>query len=276
MPEGLIPFCGILVIGIGTASFIVYCLLTGLVLWRKRVNKEKLKRALEQEALKLVEVATKQIRERELQMKTITNTKALNELLVHTATQEDYDNFVLDIAEWVGELYRDYKFQFLQPAEEDFESGYAVVFQMFRPEKPELFDNLFKLAIDRGLTDAEINETFVKLVKEGKVLELGDIEIDERGTGMSSILQGDDLRLFITFVTPEYKEKKEEILKEREEKLAVENEKRAEADKKREAAYRAIVEASAVLSNMTKEVVEQHPELTEAYEEANKLYRESL
>lgn len=267
---------GILFIGVGILLYIIYWVILGITIWRKEVNKQRLKKVIEQEALVLIEVATNTLREMEIEMKEITNTKSLDQLLKTEATQEDYDAFVEEIATWTKELYKEYKFQLLQPGFEDYESGYAVVFQMFKEEKPELFENLFKQAIDKGLTDVQVNDTFVKLVKEGRVVDLGDVEIDEVGTGMSSILQGDDLRLFITFVTPEYKEKKEEVLKEKEEKLKVAEEKREEANKKREYAYATIVEASAVLKNMTEEAIKGNPELVEAYEEAQRTYRGAL
>lgn len=200
------------------------------------------------------------------------NKKNLGELLVTTATQEDYKEFVDALLPSLKELYKSYQFQLLKPNPGDFVSGYALGFQLFRLEMEETYDYLFRLAIDKGMTEKGITLMFAEAVRNGELFDLGDVSIIDFGTGVSSILSGDDLRIYIAFATPEYMEKKAEAeakaQAERDELKAKQEEMLA----KREAAYDTLEEATDVLSRMTEEALEQFPELDEQYNVVRDLY----
>lgn len=206
-------------------------------------------------------------------MNKIENTKTLTGLLHTEPKEEDYKEYVDALVGWLKELYANYKFQLLKPNPDDFQSGYALLFQVFGGENPELFENLFKLAIDKGLKDDGINKEFVKQVKEGKLVELGGAIISPEETGSSSILRGDDLQVFIGFETAEYQEKRLE--KEAEDK-AKQEEYKERQDKQMELqkeSYKILTEAASVLKQMTQKQLEDNPDFVEQYDKVQELYR---
>ena len=205
-------------------------------------------------------------------MTKLENKKNLSELLITTATQEDYKEFVDALLPSLRDLYKSYQFQLLKPNPGDFVSGYALGFQLFRLEMEETYDYLFRLAIDKGMTEKGITLMFAEAVRNGELFDLGDVSIIDFGTGVSSILSGEDLRIYIAFATPEYMEKKAEAeaqaQTEREELKAKQEEMLA----KREEAYDTLQEATDVLSRMTEEALEKFPELEEQYNTVRDLY----
>lgn len=271
---------------VGLASIYGILILVGLFLIIECVTRhfERKKQNLQEDALTIreefLEVYATEKRNLVQQIRTLEdviltkleNKKNLSELLITTATQDDYKEFVDALLPSLRDLYKSYQFQLLKPNPGDFVSGYALGFQLFRLEMEETYDYLFRLAIDKGMTEKGITLMFSEAVKNGELFDLGDVSIIDFGTGVSSILSGEDLRIYIAFATPEYMEKKaeaeakaqadrEEIKAKQEEMLA-----------KREEAYDTLQEATDVLSRMTEEALDKFPELDEQYNVVRDLY----
>ena len=271
---------------IGLASIYGILLLVGLFLIIEGVTRyfERKKQNLQEDALTIreefLEVYATEKRNLVQQIRTLEdviltkleNKKNLSELLITTATQEDYKEFVDALLPSLRDLYKSYQFQLLKPNPGDFVSGYALGFQLFRLEMEETYDYLFRLAIDKGMTEKGITLMFSEAVKNGELFDLGDVSIIDFGTGVSSILSGEDLRIYIAFATPEYMEKKAEAeakaQADREELKAKQEEMLA----KREEAYDTLQEATDVLSRMTEEALDKFPELDEQYNVVRDLY----
>ena len=271
---------------IGLASIYGILLLVGLFLIIEGVTRyfERKKQNLQEDALTIreefLEVYATEKRNLVQQIRTLEdviltkleNKKNLSELLITTATQDDYKEFVDALLPSLRDLYKSYQFQLLKPNPGDFVSGYALGFQLFRLEMEETYDYLFRLAIDKGMTEKGITLMFAEAVRNGELFDLGDVSIIDFGTGVSSILSGEDLRIYIAFATPEYMEKKAEAeaqaQAEREELKAKQEEMLA----KREEAYDTLEEATDVLSRMTEEALAKFPELDEQYNVVRDLY----
>ena len=271
---------------IGLASIYGILLLVGLFLIIEGVTRyfERKKQNLQEDALTIreefLEVYATEKRNLVQQIRTLEdviltkleNKKNLSELLITTATQDDYKEFVDALLPSLRDLYKSYQFQLLKPNPGDFVSGYALGFQLFRLEMEETYDYLFRLAIDKGMTEKGITLMFSEAVRNGELFDLGDVSIIDFGTGVSSILSGEDLRIYIAFATPEYMEKKAEAeaqaQAEREELKAKQEEMLA----KREEAYDTLQEATDVLSHMTEEALDKFPELDEQYNVVRDLY----
>ena len=271
---------------IGLASIYGILILVGLFLIIEGVTRyfERKKQNLQEDALTIreefLEVYATEKRNLVQQIRTLEdviltkleNKKNLSELLITTATQDDYKEFVDALLPSLRDLYKSYQFQLLKPNPGDFVSGYALGFQLFRLEMEETYDYLFRLAIDKGMTEKGITLMFSEAVKNGELFDLGDVSIIDFGTGVSSILSGEDLRIYIAFATPEYMEKKAEAeaqaQAEREELKAKQEEMLA----KREEAYDTLQEATDVLSRMTEEALDKFPELDEQYNVVRDLY----
>jgi len=271
---------------IGLASIYGILILVGLFLIIECVTRhfERKKQNLQEDALTIreefLEVYATEKRNLVQQIRTLEdviltkleNKKNLSELLITTATQDDYKEFVDALLPSLRDLYKSYQFQLLKPNPGDFVSGYALGFQLFRLEMEETYDYLFRLAIDKGMTEKGITLMFAEAVKNGELFDLGDVSIIDFGTGVSSILSGEDLRIYIAFATPEYMEKKAEAeakaQADREELKAKQEEMLA----KREEAYDTLQEATDVLSRMTEEALDKFPELDEQYNVVRDLY----
>lgn len=271
---------------IGLASIYGILILVGLFLIIECVTRhfERKKQNLQEDALTIreefLEVYATEKRNLVQQIRTLEdviltkleNKKNLSELLITTATQDDYKEFVDALLPSLRDLYKSYQFQLLKPNPGDFVSGYALGFQLFRLEMEETYDYLFRLAIDKGMTEKGITLMFAEAVRNGELFDLGDVSIIDFGTGVSSILSGEDLRIYIAFATPEYMEKKAEAeaqaQAEREELKAKQEEMLA----KREEAYDTLQEATDVLSRMTEEASDKFPELDEQYNVVRDLY----
>ena len=253
---------------VGLASIYGILILVGLFLIIECVTRhfERKKQNLQEDALTIreefLEVYATEKRNLVQQIRTLEdviltkleNKKNLSELLVTTATQDDYKEFVDALLPSLRDLYKSYQFQ------------------LFRLEMEETYDYLFRLAIDKGMTEKGITLMFAEAVRNGELFDLGDVSIIDFGTGVSSILSGDDLRIYIAFATPEYMEKKAEAeakaQAERDELKAKQEEMLA----KREAAYDTLEEATDVLSRMTEEALDKFPELDEQYNVVRDLY----
>jgi len=271
---------------VGLASIYGILILVGLFLIIECVTRhfERKKQNLQEDALTIreefLEVYATEKRNLVQQIRTLEdviltkleNKKNLSELLITTATQDDYKEFVDALLPSLRDLYKSYQFQLLKPNPGDFVSGYALGFQLFRLEMEETYDYLFRLAIDKGMTEKGITLMFSEAVKNGELFDLGDVSIIDFGTGVSSILSGEDLRIYIAFATPEYMEKKAEAeakaQADREELKAKQEEMLA----KREEAYDTLQEATDVLSRMTEEALDKFPELDEQYNVVRDLY----
>lgn len=234
----------------------------------KKDAAEALKEKLRLEVLKFTETLEESILEK------ITNKKTLTELLHVTATEEDYDLFVADLIPALKDLYESYQFQLLKPTPGDYQSGYALGFQLFRVEMAEQYDRLFRLAIDKGMTEAGITKAFIRAVKAGDLIDLGDAVIVDHGTGVSSILTGDDLSIYVTFMTEEYKAKKEEVEAEQREKAEKEEAEKEAYLEQRKKTFETLTDATDVLAKLTEEVRQSIPEEVDALEEEFELVRD--
>lgn len=207
------------------------------------------------------------------EMNKLVNKKTLTELLKTEAKEADYKEYAEALGTWVKELFEDYQFQLLKPAQDDLISGYALAFQIYRAEDPERFLELFKLAIDRGLTDEGINKAFVAYIQEGNVVDLGEAIISIEGTGTSSILRGDDLQIFISYETEEYKEKRVEAVAKQKEEADKHKEKVEKQRKLQEESYKILTEAGTILRQMSQKQLEENPEFIEQYKKVEELYK---
>lgn len=205
------------------------------------------------------------------EIKEISNNKSLSAMLVQEATEADYNEFVDKVSEIVRELYKNYQFLRQDPAPDDFVSGYFLAFQIVHEQYPVEYEYLFRLAIDRGLNPVKINEVFVERLSEGKVLDLGDTIVYKGVSGISSILQGEAVRVNITFATPEYYEKGKELQEKQIKELDDRKAKQAEEAKQKDAILKSLRVASEVLEQLTDEVAEKYD-----MEELVKKIREGL
>lgn len=201
----------------------------------------------------------------DLSQELLYNKKSLSELLVESTSEKDYTEFIEKVTTIVKDLYANYQFLRQDPAPDDFQSGYFIAFQIIRGEYPTEFEQLFRMAIDKGLDERKINKLFIEQVEQGNVLELGDCVIDPMGTGLSSILQADTVRVNITFAPKEYAEKKQVEL----DKLKAQSEQRVAEQKEiaqqKDQALISVRIATALLDELVSEVAEKH-ELTELVE----------
>lgn len=178
------------------------------------------------------------------------NTLTISEMMDKRGGEEDYNLFVDLVSEIVKEKYETFRFLRQDPSPEDFESGNCLIFQIHREEYPEVYETLFRLAIVHHLEEGEITKVFIQAVKDNAVIPIGDVEIQDIGTGISSITQGHDIRVLITFKTPEYIAEGEKV----KEKAEEEAKKKSVEDKKlssiRGEAVRAVNKGTAVINEM--------------------------
>lgn len=145
------------------------------------------------------------------------NNKSLLELVTAEAKQEDYDKFVDLLVEHVKERYKNFEFQIMSPEVHSYANNYTLSFTLSRHGDRELYNKLFRHTMAKGLKEDEINKLIKERAKAGDIIELGEgIEIDEGFTGGTSILDGQDMTIFIAFTTKEIRDKKEAKLKEEE------------------------------------------------------------
>lgn len=150
------------------------------------------------------------------------NDMTLASMLEETDDKSSYEHFVDVVSVITKELYKNFRFLRQDPAPEDYQSGNCLIFQVNRGELPVVYEYLFRYAVKHQLKEGEISKVFTERVRQGKVVPLGDVQVQEIGTGVSSILQAQDFRILITFKTEEYiekgKEQKEKAEKEKAEK----------------------------------------------------------
>lgn len=178
------------------------------------------------------------------------NKLTVSEMMEKRGGQEEYDLFVGLVSEIVREKYETFRFLRQDPSPDDFESGNCLIFQIHREEYPEVYETLFRLAIIHHLEEGEITKAFTRAVKDNAVIPIGEVEIQDIGTGISSVTQGHDIRALITFKTPEYIAEGEKV----KEKAEKESKKKAMEDKKlgsiRGEAVRAVNKGTAVINEM--------------------------
>ena len=203
----------------------------------------------------------------------ISNHKALSELLEVHAREEDYEVALDLVIRYITTLYEEYKFKLLKPQEGDYQSGYALTFTIDHntEESKEILETLFKLAIDRGLSEQELSDKFLEKVKDEEVIKLGDVEVD--GAGLSSVLSGEPVTAYIVYETAEYKQKREEQEAKQKEQQEIYEKAQEKQVKLREESHKALTEAAVILKEMNKEMVEANPEYLEAYEKVRELYQ---
>ena len=242
---------------------------------RNKLDKERAK--LQNEIKRISGIIRREVNKGEIlggdSVMELKNTNSLEQLLEVRAKEEDYD---LALEMLIGEVkrkYEEFQFKFLKPQPGDFFSGYAVTFEILPGKDSEFLHNLFKLVIGKNLSEGKLADLFVEEVKKGNVIDLGDVILDDTGTGMSSLLTGEPVTVAISFETEEYKEKRlereEEQKKEEEEQKA----KQAKFEELRMESHKALTEASVILKEMSAEIVKEHPEYLEAYERMRELYK---
>lgn len=207
-------------------------------------------------------------------LEVIQNDKSLENLLHTKAEEQDYEELVDFIVDKIQDLYKDFKFVLMKPQGNDYLSGYAVRFIIDPavPEDKDFLIALFKFTVDKGLEERKISNVFADKVESGDVLGLGNVYIDKPGTGISSVLTGEPLQVFISYETEEYRNKRLKVEEEKQElqdKQALEQEK--QQDNLREA-HRILTEASALLEELSEKLVEDNPEFIEAYTRVKDLF----
>lgn len=200
------------------------------------------------------------------------NKNNLGQLLEVKASESDYDVALEMLVKEVKDLYKDFHFKFLKPQDGDFLSGYAVVFELHPKGKDDLLHTLFKYVVGKNMSEGKLADLFVEEVKKGNVIELGDVILDETGTGMSSLLTGEDVTIVISFETEDYQAKRKEQEELEDAEAEEQKAKQAKFEELRVESHKALVEASVILKEMSKELVEKNPEYVEAYERVKELY----
>lgn len=241
-----------------TIVFITFNLLVSKVTSELHTLKMLAKEGLTDKAINLTSEITHILEGETNNMELIMNNKKLDELTNKIAKEEDYELFVEKMGELVKDLYANYQFLQQNPPEGDYTSGYFLGFQVIRAEYPLEYENLFRLAVDKNLNELEINKRFVKHVKEGKVLPLGDAIIDETQTGCSSILQAQEVRVNIVFGTKEYMDKQEQERKERQAKLEEERAQAMEVLKTKDDVLNTLRVTEALANELADEVAEKY------------------
>lgn len=194
---------------------------------------------------------------------TIANNHTLESMITVKPEETDYDTFVKVLTEAIKSDFENYKFLRQDPVPEDKTSGNCIIFNIFRDTHLEEFNYLFKLAVDRGLKDVDIIKHFQDAVAEGSVIPLGNAVVIKEETGVSSVLQGDSIRVMITYMTPEYAKAREEYIDSLREDAKAEQDKKVEAREEAERLYKIRVnaikeleEATTVLKAMREKAVE--------------------
>lgn len=136
------------------------------------------------------------------------NKHTLGELLSLEPTEKEYKDYVSMVGEQVAKQYKDYQFFMYEPDKNDLVSGYLLQFQILGHEA--VYEELFTYAMDAGLDMDKIDEYFYEALIAGEVIPIGEgIILEKEGTGISPIKSGDDVRVIISFVTEEYRERQE-------------------------------------------------------------------
>lgn len=175
----------------------------------KKENIEKNAMETIQEAKKWIEALDELKETGGIEMHTGVNKHSLGELLALEPEKKDYEQFIEMIGERVEKLYQDFQFFLYEPDSADLVSGYLIQFQILGHEP--VYNELFKLALDKGLDMDKIDDYFYDYLKEGKIFPIGDnIIIEREGTGVSPIKTGDDVRIIVSFVTEDYRNRQKE------------------------------------------------------------------
>lgn len=139
------------------------------------------------------------------------NSLTLQELTEVTDEPEAYTEYLEVITGIIKELYQKYRFIQGKPTIGDYQSGYYLSFTISRANLPTEYEFLFRTAISNSLNIDTVNSLFIDLVKDGSILDLGDVEITE-GTALSPATQGDDIIANIVFMPRDYYEKHLELV----------------------------------------------------------------
>lgn len=200
---------------LGIVVVVAFVRLLAIVLNRKDVKKQEQKVDVRvgKETLDTIQEAKKIIVDTEnnggMLMMDTKNNHSLGELLALEPKEEDYKEFIKLAGTRVTDLYEDYQFMLYEPEKTDLVSGFLVQFQILGHE--EIYDELFVMAMDRGLDMDKLDDYFYDILLEGNIIPIGEgITIVRDGTGISPIKTGDDVRVIISFVTDEYKLRQEE------------------------------------------------------------------
>jgi hypothetical protein len=195
----------------------------------------------------------------------IINQKSLSDMLETKATDADYEEYFTILIPIIRELYATYEFLRQDPAPDDFTSANCLIFDFSRDEFSMEYTKLFRLAIDRGLDDKEIVPRFVDKLVNGEVLELGTVQIVPEQSGVSSVLQGKEIRVLVTFMTEEYAVKRAEVLDknkaEQDNKIDELNKAQEEGERLRDIRLKAYAEmdkATEVLSLLTQKNIDAY------------------
>lgn len=265
-----------LILTLFTLLMIVYMVLFAYVIYHRVKHVYYMKKT--KNDIQELKYKVKRIAYMEGLLKMNYNTKNLMELTKKEATSADYEKYLSEVARTIKEKYANYDFQIHEPVEGEVDAGWTLEFVIHRAggAYTDAYDNLFRIAIGAGLDQGQIVPKFVEKVKLGEVLDLGDVIVQEPITGTGPITSGEDMRVLISFTTPELVEKSDPLKAKKEAERVEQEEERKEKQEKQRTAYMEITKASAMLGHMAEEIVEAHPEYTEKLEELKEMYGHTL
>lgn len=200
------------------------------------------------------------------------NHKTLADLVDDTPVEEGYEQAINLLGGAILDSYEDYKFTLLRPAKDDYLSGYGIRMVYSKETHPALVEALFKLAVKHNLQDEELAKRLGEELADNRILEIGDVIVDAKSSGVSSIVSGDPITVFITFEPEEYIEKRKEAEAKQKAEREEAEEKRKEQDAIREEGYKQLLLASELVNKLSEELVAEHPEFMEAYEDLKSKY----
>lgn len=137
------------------------------------------------------------------------NKLTLTDLLTQEPKEEHYEEVLDLLIRLAKETYEDYKFLIAKSPDETQQSHFLQIVSNWN-ENPELHKRIFSKSFDYGLDMQELQKKFALLVKEGKVIPLGDdvVVITDDGTGqpptgvspINSGLEGGEIAFIISFI----------------------------------------------------------------------------
>ena len=191
----------------------------------------------------------------------------LEELTEVKATEEDYNTYLDIVTNRIQAKYSTYEFIKQNPDVET-EVGWTLAFSVDVLEDKEYYDRLKRITLGKGLDVKKLNEHFLDRVKSGKVIELGNVIVQDDYTYITGLAEGTSFNVMITFTNETFLENiKEKKAKEKEaqDKQEAENK---EHEQLQDNAYAVLASATTNLdSKLLENLLEEYPELAKAYEE---------
>lgn len=136
---------------------------------------------------------------------------SLEHLITAEPTEENYETVINLLIKLLVETYKDYKFLLAKSSDETQQPHFLQVVSNWA-ENPEIHKSVFQQAVEYNLDMRELQRKFAERVAEGKVLDLGDVEViiddgtGQPATGVSQInsgLEGGEIAFIISFLKKE-------------------------------------------------------------------------